>query len=71
MAVATACPHGAVAVADSDAVWVLVEEWVWDAAWAWDVDAAWHIRMLTAQVCLMHRMAHLLIMDGKEKGIGH
>ena len=79
MAQATACPHGAVAVADSDAAWVLVEEWAWDAAWAWDVDAAWHIRMLTAQVCLMlrphiaverhlmHRMAHLLIMDGKEK----
>ena len=73
MVQATACPHGAAALADSDAVWVWVEEW------AWDVDVVWHIRMLTAQVCLMlraaerhlmHRMAHPLIMDGKEKVLG-
>jgi len=58
---ATACPHGAVVVADSDLVWVAA----WDAAWGVVWDAAWHIRMLTAQVCPMlrihtlpHRIGH-------------
>ena len=54
-------PHGAVAVEESDAVW----------------DAAWHIRMLTAQVCLLlhshmaadHHMPYLP-MDGREAVLG-
>ena len=62
MALATACPHGVAAAADSDAVWVEEEAW----------DAEWHIRMLMAQVCLMlhiHTLPHLIghpPMDGKK-----